>query len=187
MNIRSVIFYQFKSFYKIMKEIEAEVKFNILEALDDDDLKEKLNKLDNYILISEKKQNFSNQLVINNLPINIFKFIEKLNVLFLKNTFKNQSYIKINNYIIDHNSRQICLGEKKLKLTEKEIDIIVYLIKSSKPISTKELQNKVWDYQSNLETHTVETHIYRLRKKILDIFNDNHFILSKKNGYIVKC
>ena len=64
-----------------------------------------------------------------------------------KNTFKNQSYIKINNYIIDHNSRQICLG-KKLKLTEKEIDIIVYLIKSSKPISTKELQNKVWDYQS---------------------------------------
>ena len=81
MNIQSVIFYQFKSFYKIMKEIEAEVKFHILEALDDDDLKEKLNKLDNYILISEK-QNFSNQLVINNLAINIFKFIEKLNVLF---------------------------------------------------------------------------------------------------------
>ena len=74
----------------------------------------------------------------------------------------------------------------KLKLTEKEINTIIYLSKSDKPVSINELQVKVWSYQSDIETHTVETHIYRLRKKILKIFNDNNFIISKKNGYQIK-
>jgi len=74
----------------------------------------------------------------------------------------------------------------KLKLTEKEINIINYLSKSNKPVSIDELQKKVWSYQSDIETHTVETHIYRLRKKILNSFNDNEFIISKKNGYQIK-
>ena len=74
----------------------------------------------------------------------------------------------------------------KLKLTEKEINTIIFLSKSSKPVSVDELQEKVWSYQSNIETHTVETHIYRLRKKILNTFNDNEFIISKKNGYKIK-
>jgi len=73
-----------------------------------------------------------------------------------------------------------------LKLTEKEINTIFYLSKSIKPISINELQNKVWSYQSDIETHTVETHIYRLRKKIFNTFNDSEFILSKKNGYQIK-
>ena len=73
-----------------------------------------------------------------------------------------------------------------LKLTEKEINTIFYLSKSIKPISINELQNKVWSYQSDIETHTVETHIYRLRKKILNSFNDSEFIISKKNGYQIK-
>ena len=73
-----------------------------------------------------------------------------------------------------------------LKLTEKEINIIKFLSKSNKPVSVNELQNKVWSYQSDIETHTVETHIYRLRKKILKTFNDNKFIISKKNGYQIK-
>ena len=71
----------------------------------------------------------------------------------------------------------------KLKLTEKEINTIIYLSKTNNPISIDELQEKVWSYQSDIETHTVETHIYRLRKKILNIFDDNKFIISKKNGY----
>ena len=74
----------------------------------------------------------------------------------------------------------------KLKLTEKEINTITYLSKSIKPVSINELQEKVWSYQSDIETHTVETHIYRLRKKILNTFNDNEFIISKKNGYQIK-
>jgi DNA-binding response OmpR family regulator len=75
------------------------------------------------------------------------------------------------------------INDIKLKLTEKEINIISYLSKSDKPVSINELQKKVWSYQSDIETHTVETHIYRLRKKFLNTFDDNNFIISKKNGY----
>ena len=74
----------------------------------------------------------------------------------------------------------------KLKLTEKEINTIIYLSKSNKPVKIDELQAKVWSYQSDIETHTVETHVYRLRKKISITFNDNEFIISKKNGYQIK-
>ena len=80
----------------------------------------------------------------------------------------------------------MCKYNTKLKLTEKEINTINYLSKSNKPVSIDELQGKVWSYQSDIETHTVETHIYRLRKKILNTFNDNEFIISKKNGYQIK-
>ena len=78
------------------------------------------------------------------------------------------------------------LNDIKLKLTEKEINTIIYLSKASKPVSIEELQENVWSYQSDTETHTVETHIYRLRKKILNTFEDNEFIVSKKNGYQIK-
>jgi DNA-binding response OmpR family regulator len=94
--------------------------------------------------------------------------------------------VKVKNYTIDFNSREITINNTKLKLTEKEINTISYLSKSDKPVSVHELQQKVWSYQYNIETHTVETHIYRLRKKILDNFSDNEFIISKKNGYQIK-
>ena len=71
-------------------------------------------------------------------------------------------------------------------MTEKEINTIIFLSKSIEPVSIDELQEKVWSYQSNIETHTVETHIYRLRKKILNSFKDSEFIISKKNGYQIK-
>jgi DNA-binding response OmpR family regulator len=92
----------------------------------------------------------------------------------------------MNSYNFDLNSREMIFNNTKLKLTEKEINIIIYLSKSNKPVSIHELQEKVWSYQSDIETHTVETHIYRLRKKILNTFNDNKFITSKKSGYEVK-
>jgi DNA-binding response OmpR family regulator len=94
--------------------------------------------------------------------------------------------MKVNNYIINLNSREMMTSNTKLKLTEKEINTITYLSKSNKPVSIDELQEKVWSYQSDIETHTVETHIYRLRKKILITFQDNEFIISKKNGYQIK-
>ena len=94
--------------------------------------------------------------------------------------------MKVNNYTLDLNSREILTNHTKLKLTEKEINTITYLFKSNKPVSIDELQEKVWSYQSDIETHTVETHIYRLRKKFLNTFNDKEFIISKKNGYQIK-
>ena len=120
------------------------------------------------------------------LPIKIFKLIEKLNVQFLKLHFNEQSEISINNYIINLNSREISLKNIKLKLTEKEVNTIIYLSNMKTPVSIDELQRKVWGYQSDIETHTVETHIYRLRKKMLKIFNDESFLVSKRDGYQIK-
>ena len=81
------------------------------------------------------------------------------------------------------NSRKIFLNKNFLKLTEKEIKIIVYLSKSIEPVSIDELQKEIWGYGVDLETHTVETHIHRLRKKIYKEFADENFIVSDKNGY----
>ena len=95
----------------------------------------------------------------------------------------DKSELKINQYTIDLNSRELIEKNIKLKLTEKEANIIVYLFQSDNSVSVDRLQFDVWGYRSKLETHTVETHVYRLRKKILKKFNDNNFIISNKNGY----
>ena len=86
-------------------------------------------------------------------------------------------------YKFNLNSREMTFDNLKLKLTEKEINSIVYLSKAMNSVKVQELQSKVWGYQSELETHTVETHIYRLRKKILKNFDDENFIISNKDGY----
>ena len=117
------------------------------------------------------------------MPIKISKLIERFNIEFIKKKFNQQSEVKISNYKINLNSRELISNKIKIKLTEKESGIILYLSKSKKPISIEELQSKVWGYQSELETHTVETHVYRLRKKILNVFKDDSFIISKKDGY----
>ena len=95
----------------------------------------------------------------------------------------DHSDIIIGAYKIDLNSRLIYRDNLSLKLTEKEINSILFLSKNKKPVSIKELQLNVWGHKSQLETHTVETHIYRLRKKIFKIFNDKNFIFSGTNGY----
>ena len=147
-------------------------------------MNEKIKNLNNFLIVSNKKNtDLNNQFILENKPINIFKFIEKLNIEFLKHQFNNQSEVNVGSYVIDLNSREIKSKNVKLKLTEKEINTITYLSKSNNPVSVEELQEKVWSYQSDIETHTVETHVYRLRKKILNTFNDNSFIVSKKNGY----
>ena len=138
------------------------------------------------ILSNKNYLNFNNQFILENTPIKIFELVEKINVEFLRLQFNSQSQVKLKKYTIDLNSREIILKNIKLKLTEKEINTISYLSKSDNPVSIDELQEKVWSYQSDIETHTVETHIYRLRKKILDSFSDNEFIVSKKNGYQIE-
>ena len=184
MSDQNLIIYKFNSLYHILEELDLNVNFNIFFVDNLDTLKDKVNKLNNYLIISNKKySDIGNQFVLDNIPINISKLVEKINIEFLKLKFNSQSEVKINNYSIDLNSREMLIKNIKLKLTEKEINTITYLSKSSKPVSVDELQKNVWSYQSDIETHTVETHIYRLRKKILKTFDDNEFINSKKNGY----
>ena len=119
-------------------------------------------------------------------PIQINNLIEKLNVQLIKQKYDNQSYIKISNYTLDLNSRIISTSTNKLKLTERETEIILFLNDKKSPQKVNDLQNKVWGFSSDLETHTVETHIYRLRKKISHVFNDKNFIISHKDGYLIK-
>jgi DNA-binding response OmpR family regulator len=124
-----------------------------------------------------------NQFILDNIPIRISKLLEKINIQSLKLQFNEKSEFRIGQYKIDLNSRELISTNNTIKLTEKETNIIIYLSQSSDPVSIDQLQFSVWGYQSKLETHTVETHIYRLRKKILKQFNDKNFILSYKNGY----
>ena len=187
MSSKNIIIYKFAGLYQILKELGADLTFNIAFEDREDFLNERVKNLNNYIIISNKKYlDIRNQLVLDSLPINLFKLIEKINIEFLKLQFNSQSEVKVNNYTIDLNSREMLIENTKLKLTEKEINTIIYLSKSDKPVGVDELQEKVWSYQSDIETHTVETHIYRLRKKILKAFNDNNFITSEKNGYQIK-
>ncbi len=118
-------------------------------------------------------------------PIKISNLIDQLNARLIQQNYSAKSNIIINKYILDINSRILKKSDNELKLTEREIDTIIFLKKENKPVKVDTLQKKVWKYGENLETHTVETHIYRLRKKIKDTFEDNLFIQSKKDGYII--
>ena len=121
---------------------------------------------------------------MDNLPIKFEKLIEIINIKFLKNKFLDQSLFKIGEYNLDLNSRKISFGNKSLNLTERETNLIIF-IKDKKNVTIKELQKKVWDYSPDLDTHTVETHIYRLRKKMKETFGNENFILNTSNGYSI--
>ena len=187
MSTQNLIIYKFTILYHIFEELSLDLNFKISFVDNEKSLKDKVKELSNYLVISNKKNlDFDNQFFLENTPIKISKLIEEINVEFLRLQFNSQSQVKIKNYTIDLNSREILINNLNLKLTEKEINTISYLSKSDKPVSIDELQKKVWSYQSDMESHTVETHIYRLRKKILNTFSDNNFIISKKNGYQIK-
>ena len=187
MNIKNLIIYKLNSLYHILEEINQELHFNIIEIQNENFLYGEIKNLKNYLIITKKElYNIDNQYVIEKKPIKVSQLIEKLNIKFLRMQFSDKSEIIINDYLINLNTRELSSKEKRLKLTEKEISIILYLSKKKIPTSIKELQANVWQYQSDIETHTVETHIYRLRKKIAKNFNDENFIISKKNGYKIK-
>ena len=187
MSIQNLIIYKFIPLYDILEELSLDLNYNISLIGDENSLNQELKKHNNCLVVSKKKySSISNQFILENKPIKIIKLIEKINIEFLKIKFNSQSQVKVKKYIIDLNSREILIKDAKLKLTEKEINTITYLSNANKPVNIEELQKMVWSYQSDIETHTVETHIYRLRKKILNTFNDNEFIIRKKNGYQIK-
>ena len=184
MNKHKILIYDFHELFIILDEIKELLNFEVEELLNIKDLKSiNFEPHKNLIVSKVKISEDFNFLLLNMLPIKVTKLVEKFNIEYLKQKFIQQSKIKIGKYIINLNSRELILGNKNLKLTEKEVNIIIYLLKFNKPKKIEELQTKVWGYHSELETHTVETHVYRLRKKIFNYFNDDNFIISKKNGY----
>jgi hypothetical protein len=186
MNFKKLIIYDFTELFKILNEIQKDLKYEIIEISKENSPNLLLaNNEDHLVIVKKFVKNIKNQVLINSLPIKLSKLIEKINIEFLKRNFHIQSKLKIQKYTLDVNSRELILEDKKIKLTEKECNIILYISNSSKPVSIEDLQMNVWEYHSDLDTHTVETHIYRLRKKILDMFKNESFIVSNKNGYMI--
>lgn len=203
MNIHNIIIFEFDSLYKILSEIKNNLPFKInnlkkLESKDSNFVEYSLvitNYINKNFLLKERKIDKNKILFLtkekkNNqhitYPIQIKNLIEKINIKLIKQKYNNQSYLKVSNYILNLNSRIISKNNNSLKLTEKEINIILFLNDHKNPQKVSILQNQVWGYLSELETHTVETHIYRLRKKISNNFQDEHFIISTDNGYFIE-
>ena len=184
MNNQVLLIYDCEKLYKILNELQNNFSFKV-EQVSKNDLKKIIsnNSPDNLIFSKNEIPSIKNQIIIEEFPIKISKLIEKFNIEFLKLRFNEQSEIVIGRYYINLNSREMKLDEKFLKLTEKECEMIIHLSKLKKPESINNLQKNVWGHQYLLETHTVETHIYRLRKKISKVFKDDNFIVSKKDGY----
>ena len=120
-----------------------------------------------------------------NMPFTILDFEKKIISLIAKNEFKKNSLINLSGYVIDKNERKIKKNNLELKLSEKEINFLILFSKSDEPLTRTFVLENVWNYSSKSETHTIETHIHRLRKKILNKFNDNNFIKNNNKGYYI--
>ena len=187
---------EFQTLYNILSEVKSILSFNISNFISTEEFLDNLKKNQgknsiiitkslNNKLLKNREINKKNIIIIEKTPISLEKLVEKINIQLIKQKFDFQSNIVLKDYTLDLNSRIITKNKIDLKLTEKEVDILVFFKENKDPQSIDILQSKVWQYSTDLETHTVETHIYRLRKKIKDKFQDENFILSKDNGYSI--
>jgi len=192
--MQNVFIINFKSLYEILDEIKENLSFKIIKIENEEDLEKKLdlNRLDYLVISKTNKKSLENInitdknfLIFNDFPLSSSKLLELINIKLIKLKFNQQSKIIIKGYQLNLNSKFFSKGNLKLKLTEKEIEIILYLNSKKIKHNVADLQKNIWGYVANMETHTVETHIYRLRKKISDLFKDEKFILSDKNGYFI--
>ena len=193
--MQNVFIINFNSLYEILDEIKENLSFKIIKFENEEDFKNNLNldRLD-YLVISKTNHklllnsNITDKFFLdfNDLPLSLKKLLELINIKLMKLKFNLQSKIIIKGYELNLNSKFFTKDGLKLKLTEKEIEIILYLNNKKIKHDVADLQKNIWGYSEDMETHTVETHIYRLRKKISDLFKDEKFILSHKNGYFIE-
>ena len=186
------------SFISTLNELRPFLKFNSLTDISDNNHDIILFHSD--ILNDIKKKNY----IINSKSLKVCAFKKKLKNDFdaslelpatlkeinsiienisAKNVFSKNSSIQLKNYSLNKNEKKLIKSNEFIILTEKEIQLLELLLKKNKPVSKDKILSNVWNYSSSADTHTVETHIYRLRKKIFDKFMDENFILNDKNGY----
>jgi len=186
------------SFISTLNELKPFLKFNSLTDISDNNHDIILFHSD--ILNDIKKKNY----IINSKSLKVCAFKKKLKNDFdaslelpatlkeinfiienisAKNVFSKNSSIQLKNYSLNKNEKKLIKSNEFIILTEKEIQLLELLLKKNKPVSKDKILSNVWNYSSSADTHTVETHIYRLRKKIFDKFMDENFILNDKNGY----
>ena len=193
--MQNIFIINFNLLYEILDEIKENLSFKIIKLENEEDFK-KTTDLDitNCLIISKTSQKVllnnyitnKNFLYFNDFPLSLKKLLELINIKLIKLKFNHQSKIIIKGYELNLNSKFFSKDNLNLKLTEKEIEIILYLNNTKIKHDVADLQKNIWDYSTNMETHTVETHIYRLRKKISDLFKDQNFILSHKSGYFIE-
>ena len=194
MIMQNVFIINSSSLYEILDEIKENLSFRIIKFENEEDFRDNLSlditdclvisKTDHKLLLNNNITN-KNLLDFNDLPISLKKLLELINIKLIKLKFSQQSKIIIKGYELNLNSKFFSKGNLNLKLTEKEIEIILYLNNRKIKHNVADLQKNIWDYSADMETHTVETHVYRLRKKISVLFNDESFILSHKDGYFI--
>jgi len=192
--MQNVFIINFNSLYEILDEIKENLSFKIIKFENEENFKKKLDldridclvisNTDHKLLLNNNITD-KNFLDLNDLPLSLKKLLELINIKLIKLKFNQQSKVIINGYELNLNSKFFSKGSLNLKLTEKEIEIILYLNNIKIKQNVADLQKNIWNYSVDMETHTVETHIYRLRKKISDLFEDEKFILSHKNGYFI--
>ena len=212
MNNITILIFGNKTFLEIINEIKLFSKFKIKyhDELDqcvkeaskhdqlmvifiDQSMKDfsYIKKINNIptIIISKpstfKKINQNNLIEKMSMPFKILDFKKKIVALMAKSEFKRNSIITLRDYVIDRNERKIKKGNLELQLSEKETNFLILFSKNKVPISKKLVLKNVWKYSAESETHTVETHIHRLRKKILEKFGDKQFIKNDNKGYYI--
>ena len=182
------------NFYDIISELKEHIRYEILkfdskEIFFDKYKSESISTEQPILVVNEKEYNFfvkninEDQIIKFIPPVNIFTFIENLNVKFIQKKYQDQSNVNVKDFFLDINSRKLKKGKSSLKLTERETDMILFLNNSKEPVNVETLEKEIWQHSSELESHTVETHIYKLKKKIKAKFGNDDLIKSNKNGY----
>jgi len=192
---QNIFIINYNRLYEILDEIKENLSFNIIKYNNEEEfIKNCTIDIKNSLFISKskkklllnKKLNEKNFLNLNNFPLRLYKLVELINIHLIKIKFNHQSKIDIKGYELNLNSKFFIKGDLSLKLTEKEIEVILYLNETKAKHDVLDLQKNIWGYSSEMETHTVETHIYRLRKKISKKFSDENFIFTDQNGYFIE-
>ena len=206
----SLLVFGTKDFNNSLKELKEYLNFSLVFINDDNTFNDNISIIDALLVDSEicneitnlnlinsehnkptlliekvgflKKCNYTNKIT---LPVTLLDFNYKIMNLITSNKFHRNSSVKIKEYLIDKNEKKLKKNGLSTTVTEREIELIELLFNELKPLSKKSLLQKIWKYSKNADTHTVETHIYRLRKKIFEKFSDEKFIINSKAGYSI--
>tara|TARA_B100001057_G_scaffold468703_1_gene528167 strand:- start:101 stop:706 length:606 start_codon:yes stop_codon:yes gene_type:complete len=199
MHKLNVLIFGPPSFVSTLDELKPFLKFNLLfndsnsehdiilihnEVLKDKSKKNFIASSNNIkIYASKKKDLSSNYDAYLELPANLKEINAVVEDVTAKSKFSKNSSIEIKNYLLNKNEKKLYKQNEFIILTEKEIQLLEIFLENKDPISKNNILSTVWNYSADADTHTVETHIYRLRKKISEKFNDEKFILNNKYGY----
>ena len=184
----SLIFFDFKKpqLHNFVNIVGVIIDSQICKNNDYLDVISKFNKKPIIFLSNDlntiNQNNYNNKIL---LPISLLELKNKIRNIIAVSKFILDSSIEIKNYILNKNEKKLIRKNISILLTEREVQLIELLFKEKKPLSKKFILKKIWNYSPNVDTHTVETHIYRLRKKISNQFKDNNFISNNSNGYFL--